>query len=330
MRRIFTKLPQTFPVSRLHALLRPPYRLRSVYERLLGTEVEIQIVASTRRAAEAAEQVALAELERLNAVLNRFDPESEWRRMLSRPGALQQVSADLRTVLALATHWQEASHGALHAGADALGAVWAAAARRGHPPHPAELAPVIQGLTEPLWTLHPGGQVTIHTPLPLGLNALAKGYVVDRMAERAFAQPGVQAVLVNAGGDLRTLGGRGLNVSVADPSTARDDAPPLTQVRVQDAALATSGLAHRGLQVGGQWYSHLLDPRTGQPVAGVTGVTVVAPLAVTADALATALSVLGVPDGLTLADRTTGAAALIVTRGGGQHASRRWAALTPT
>lgn len=319
---------ETSPVTRLRTLFTPPYHLRSVYERLLGTEVEIQIVAATRGAAEMAEHVALAELERLNTVFNRFDSQSEWRRMLSHPGVFQEVSVDLRTVLELAAHWQEASNGALHAGADALGAVWADAARRGHPPHPSELAPVIQALGEPLWTLHPGGQVTLHTTLPLGVNALAKGYIVDHMAEQAFAQPGVQAVLINAGGDLRTLGGRGLKVTVADPSTSRDDAPPLTRVRVQHAALASSGVAHRGLWVGEQWYSHLLDPRTGQPVAAVTGVTVVAPLAVTADALSTALSVLGVPAGLALADRTPGAAALLVTESGQQHTSSRWAALT--
>ncbi|MFC4427574.1 FAD:protein FMN transferase [Deinococcus navajonensis] len=315
-------------MNRLRALLQPPYRLRSVYERLLGTEVELQVVAASRRTAEAAEQAALEELERLNGLLNRFDPQSEWRRLLARPDEAQAVSADLRAVLELAEHWQHATDGAFHPGADALGAVWSRAAGRGHLPDPAELAEVVIAIQGPLWTVHSDGRVTVHTLLPLGANALAKGYVVDQMAERAFAQAEVQAVLVNAGGDLRTLGGRGLQVAVADPFTARDDASPLTRVQVQNAALATSGQAHRGWHVGQRWYSHLLDPRTGQPVMEVPGVTVVAPLAVTADALATALSVLNVAAGLALADRTPGAAALIVTEGGIQHTSRRWAALT--
>ncbi|MFC6667930.1 hypothetical protein ACFP9V_22880 [Deinococcus radiopugnans] len=57
-----------------------------MYERLLGTEVEIQVVARTRRQAEAAERAALDELERLSAVFNRFDPGSELSRWLARPG----------------------------------------------------------------------------------------------------------------------------------------------------------------------------------------------------------------------------------------------------
>ncbi|MFC4639469.1 FAD:protein FMN transferase [Deinococcus hohokamensis] len=315
-------------MSLLRALLRPPYRLRSVYERLLGTEVELQVVAATRPQAEEAERAALDELERLNAVLSRFDARSQWRRLLARPGEPVPVSSDLQAVMHLSEHWRQVSGGAFHPGADALGALWAAAAGRGHEPDPAELEGVIRAMEPPLWTPHPDGRVTVHAQVPLGLNALAKGYVVDRMAERAFELPGVQAVLVNAGGDLRTLGGRGLNVAVADPFTARDDAPPLTRVRVRDGALATSGGAHRGWRVGERWLPHLLDPRTGQPVTAVRGVTVLAPLAVTADALATALSVLDVPSGLALADRTRGAAALIVTEGGFQHTSLHWPALT--
>ena len=132
------------------------------------------------------------------------------------------------------------------------------------------------------------------------------------------------AQLVNAGGDLRTIGGPGLGVAVADPRTRRDDAAPLAQVRVQGGALASSGGAHRGYRVGETWYSHVLDPRTGQPVRGVQGVTVTAPTCAAADALATALSVLDVAAGLALAEQTPGAAALLLDQGGQLQASSRW------
>ncbi|WP_339095742.1 FAD:protein FMN transferase [Deinococcus sp. VB343] len=148
---------------------------------------------------------------------------------------------------------------------------------------------------------------------------------MDRAAEAAFAAPGVRAVLVNAGGDLRTLGGSGLSVDIADPFTARADAPPIARVQVRNAALATSGSAHRGHRVGEVWHSHLLDPRSGQPVRDIPGVTVTAPDCATADALATALSVLSLPDGLNLVEGTPGCAALVVTRTGARYASAGWA-----
>lgn len=310
-------------LSRLARRLQPPHRLRSVYERVLGTEMELQVVADTRVRAEAAERAALDETERLTRVLNRFDPGSELSRWASTPEQAVRVSPDLWTVLHEADGWRARTGGAFHPGADALGSLWQAAAARDQLPDEAALAEVVAGLRAPLWTLHPDGTATRHGTLPLGLNALAKGYIVDRAAEAAFRAPGVRAVLVNVGGDLRTLGGEGLTVAVADPFTARDDAPPLTRVHVRDGALATSGDARRGYHIGGTWSSHLLDPRTGQPVTRIPGVTVTAPDCLTADALATALSVLEVPEGLALADATPGAA-LIVTRDGRRHPSRRW------
>ena len=308
----------------LFARLRPPYRLRSVYERLLGTEVEVQVVAGTRAQAEAAENAALDELERLTAVLNRFDPGSEFSRWLARPGERVRLSPELLAVLERAEYWQQVTGGAFHPGADALGALWQAAAARDEAPDPAALARQVAEMRAPLWTRHGDGSATVHARFPLGLNAFAKGFIVDQMTETAFATPGVRAVLVNAGGDLRTLGGDGLSVAVADPFTACDDAPPLTTVWVQNGALATSGGARRGYRVGETWHSHLLDPRTGQPVENVPGVTVTAPDCATADALATALSVLAPADGLRLADETPGCAALLVTRDGTQLQSMGW------
>lgn len=308
----------------IFARLRPPYRLHHTYERMLGTEVEVQIVADSRAQAEAAEDAALSELERLRDIFNRFDPQSEFSRWLTRPHERVSLSPELWEVLVEAERWQAWSGGAFHAGADALGAVWQAAAERGQRPTAEALAQVLSDLRRPLWTRFPDGSATLHATFPLGLNALAKGFIVDKAAETAFAAAGVRAVSVNAGGDLRTLGGTGLSVQVADPLTQRDDAPPLTTVKVGGGALASSGHAHRGYRIGEDWVSHLLDPRTGQPVSGVAGVTVTAPTCLQADALATALSVLGV-SGLTLLDTLPDYAALLVGPQGERFASSRWA-----
>lgn len=311
-------------LTRLLNALRPPYRLHSVYERLLGTEVEVQVIATTRQDAEMAEGCALAEQERLTAILNRFDPSSELRRWLLRPGERVALSADLLEVLRLAENWRVVSGGAFHAGADALGAIWQRAAQQGLEPNKSELAAQAKALAAAPWTLYTDGTATLHATYPIGLNALAKGFIVDRMAEAAYHSAGVQTVLINAGGDLRTIGGKGLSVAVADPLTARDDALPITHVQVRGGALATSGRAHRGYQVGEKWHSHILDPRTGQPVNDVPGVTVTAPTCATADALATVLSVMDIPAGLQLAEETPGCAALIVTRDGRRQVTSGW------
>lgn len=313
---------------RLLSRLQRSHRLHSVYERLLGTEVEVQIVAETSAQAQQAELAALAELERLTAIFNRFDPNSELRRWLERPHVPTSLSPELVRVLQEADQWRRRTGGAFHPGADAFGVLWKQAETQGHPPDPAALTQLAAQLQAEPWTLD-GHRATLHAAYPLGLNALAKGYIVDGAAEAAFATPGVQRVLVNAGGDLRTmeiLGLRlfGLTVGVADPTTARDDAPAVAHVRVSNGALATSGNAHRGYQIGDTWFSHVLDPRSGQPIQAVQGVTVTAPTCLTADALATVLSVLPISEGLACVDAASGSAALIVTADGRQHRSQRW------
>ncbi|MVN85455.1 FAD:protein FMN transferase [Deinococcus sp. HMF7620] len=304
---------------------RPTHRLHRTYQRLLGAEVAVQIVAGTREQAEQAEQDALNEIERLSAVLNRFDPSSELRRWLSCPGAERvPLSLDLTAVLRLTDHWRLQSGGALHPGADAYGPLWAQAVRTGQLPAPGQLQRLASALQAAPWTLHADGTATLHTQEPLGLDALAKGYIVDRAAAVASRGSGVRSVMVNAGGDLRVVGKAALKVLVPDPFTARDGAPPAAQVRLKDCALATSGSAQRGYQVGEQWYSHLFDPRTGWPVQAVPGVTVTAPDCATADALATAVSVMGVQTGLACVDAQPGCAALLVTADGQRHPSRAW------
>ncbi|UBV41881.1 FAD:protein FMN transferase [Deinococcus taeanensis] len=306
-------------------VMRAPHRLHSTYEHLLGTEVEVQIVAGTRAQAEQAEHAALSEIDRLTLVLNRFDPGSELRRWQARRGDTHvPLSLDLLHVLQLADHWRVYSGGAFHPGADTLGQLWAQAARTGQRPAPQVLARQVSALRDAPWTLHRDGSATLHASGPLSLNALAKGHIVDRAACVASRCPGVRSVLVNAGGDLRVVGPARVTVNIADPRTPRDDAPPLARVQVRRGALATSGQAHRGYQVGEHWYSHVIDPRTGQPVQAAPGVTVTAPDCATADALATILSVLEVHTGLQVLGHLPGCEALIITAGGALHASAGW------
>ncbi|WP_373291012.1 FAD:protein FMN transferase [Deinococcus sedimenti] len=312
-------------LTALRSALRPPHRLHATYERLLGTEVEVQVVARTAEQAHAAEHAALTEIERLTRIFNRFDPESELRRWQARPGDTHvPLSLELLQVLRLADHWRAHSGGAFHAGADALAQLWQQAAAADTLPSPDALARQVSALRAAPWTLHADGSATLHASGPLGLNALAKGYIVDRAAQVASRHAGVRSVLINAGGDLRVIGPARVEVLIADPFTAQDDAPPVARIGVREAALATSGQAHRGFQVQGRHYSHVLDPRTGQPVQEVPGVTVTAPECVTADALATVLSVLEPRAGLNLLSSLPDCEAMIVTADGQRHVSPGW------
>ena len=152
--------------------------------------------------------------------------------------------------------------------------------------------------------------------LSCDLSALAKGYAVDRLAERLRAE-GFASYLVEVGGEVRAGGlsprGDAWRVGIERPAPG----PPAVQrlVRLRDRALATSGDYRNYYEVDGRRVSHTIDPRSGRPVDhGLASVSVVEPLCVRADAIATALGVLGPDAGYELAV-AQGWAALLIVRG---------------
>ncbi|MBV7486785.1 FAD:protein FMN transferase [Bordetella sp. BOR01] len=167
----------------------------------------------------------------------------------------------------------------------------------------------------------------------LDLSAIAKGYAVDHAA-RALDRLGLAHYLVEAGGELRARGhrpdGEPWRVAIEVPDGSDDHALALP---LQDRSIATSGDYRRYRHGAAGRYAHTVDPRTGHPVDnGVASVTIVHKSCMQADALATALTVLGARDGLAYAHRH-GLAALFIVRAGQQlrlAASDAFAAIAST
>ena len=163
--------------------------------------------------------------------------------------------------------------------------------------------------------------------MQLDLGGIAKGYAVDE-ALAVLAAADVTRALVDAGGDMRLgdppPGKPGWRIGVA-PLEA--DGPPSRRLSLSGVAVASSGDAWQYIEIDGTRYSHIVDPRTGLALTDHSSVTVVAPDGITADALASAVSVLGPEQGLKLIDATPGTAALIVRAPHGKvemYRSRRW------
>lgn len=298
----------------------------AVYEPLMGTTVEVRVWADEQPAAKAAEAAVVEEVQRLTAVFSGFDASSElcrWAR-----GDLDDVSTDLANVLELAQHWFAESDGAFSPVCRALYDRWEHAVADQVVPDPAELLTLAKSLVQsPFHVKRQHGTPAVHRLRDcrgVDLNALAKGYIVDRAAERAAALSGVHSVLVNAGGDLRHTGPGSITVRIEDPHHPFDNAEPLTRVAVSAAALATSGTVHRGFRVGERWFGHVLDPRTGWPVRHTASASVIAPDAATADAVATIAMVLPPEEAVVFADQIDGVAALLVEQNGSVHRSPRW------
>lgn len=308
-------------------------------ENVLGTSFTLSLVGCSRAKAEQAEQASLAEVERLRQLLSNWDDKSEVSRVNALPLAARksvELSSDLGEVLRLSLLWRTLTRGAFDPYVGELHDLWRAAAKSGQEPPAAELKRLAAAAKESRgFKLSRGVKKTLSCTRAgrFDLDGIAKGYIVNRALEAALGVvPKVEGALLEIGGDLRVQGNckPGLRapwvVSVADPRDPADNAAPLARLALQQGAVASSGGYARNLKVGGRARSHILDPRTSQPVEEVLGATVVAKDTATADALATALCVLGPAEGLKLAARVKAQCA-IVDKAGKVHTSPGWSQL---
>ncbi len=164
--------------------------------------------------------------------------------------------------------------------------------------------------------------------LELDLSAIGKGFAVDLVSQRLL-EAGFVSHLVEIGGELR---GSGLKpdaqpwwVSLEPP--AENAALEETLIALCDRAVATSGDYRRSYEQDGRRYSHTIDPRTGKPVDNdLASVTVISEECWHADAISTALTVMGIEQGRAFADRHDIAARFLrrTPSGFSEHRSRAW------
>lgn len=165
--------------------------------------------------------------------------------------------------------------------------------------------------------------------LMLDMSAIGKGFAADRVAD-LLDEMGFENYLVEIGGELRLRGhnasGEAWAIGVEAPLP--DVRQPQMIIHLTDAAMATSGDYRNYFESGGQRYSHTIDTRTGRPVThSLASVTVIDDKAWRADALATALLVMGPAEGMAFAEREN-MAVLMLLRGDNGVEERRSTAFT--
>lgn len=285
---------------------------QSFVGKTMGTTYAVQAACPARLAG----QRIAAMLAGVERRLSTYDGGSELsdfnRAAVGEPFA---ASAPLLTVSAAAVRLAERTGGALDPTVAPLVALWgfgAGANAGGAPPTAAEIRVAKAQVDYRQLALHQQPPALIkRAPLTLDLSAVAKGYAVDRVADM-LAAAACDAYLVEIGGELRVAGGgpggRPWRIGVESPAGGE----PIATLAVFEGAVATAGGYRQQRSLGGRQVSHVIDPRSGYPVAhGLASVTVVAPTALVADGYATALLVLGPEAGHRFAE-SAGLAALFV------------------
>lgn len=285
----------------------------------LGTVVTIKAIEGQGRHASGAVEKAFAEINRIDSLMTNFSSTSELANLLQRvQGAWIPVSADMMFVLGSSKDASLLSGGAFDITIGAVTRLWGfSGGGMPHLPPATRIAEELRNvgyqridldLERHLVRLRPG------TVLDLG--GVAAGYAVDRAIE-VLQAGGVSNALIDAGGDIRTLGrrqdGREWVIAVQHPRETRN----LSVQGVGLSGVATSGDYQHCFQMSGRRYHHILDPGTGYPAARSISATVWAETAIQADILSTAVFVLGPQKGIELIERIGKAEALVFFEGAG-------------
>jgi FAD:protein FMN transferase len=256
--------------------------------RAMGTSCRLRLCARTPHEAWQAAERAVAEVRRLETKYSRYRADSVVSRINAAAGTGEPVEVDAETAALLDFAAQ------LHAHSEGLFDITSGVLRRawdfGSGRLPSEeavraLLPLV-GWQQVGWD---GQAVSLaQAGMELDFGGFAKEYAADSAASVLIAS-GIGAGTVNLGGDVRILGphpdGRPWSLGVADPRRPADRV--IAGIELSDGALATSGDYERFMDVGGRRYCHILDPRTGWPVAHWQSVSVVGPSCLAAGALTT-------------------------------------------
>ena len=306
----------------------------SVSQPHMGALVTITCFAADQSAARKATAAAFARIEELNSTMSDYDPSSELMRLCidSKPGKAVKLSPDLAIVLDASLRMSRDSKGAFDVSVGPIVRLWRRARRRQEFP-PSDLLETARSRTGYRAIELDAKTRTVSlnkAGMRLDLGGIAKGYAADE-ALKVLRKHGVSRALIDAGGDLAIgdppPGKPGWVIGVQELSAVDRPAPRQTsktqpaaskvkqfarQIRVKNCGVATSGDAFQFVVLDGKRYSHIVDPRTGIAIERSSSVTVIAPNGMQADALASAISVMGPKAGLALIARRKQTEALLM------------------
>ena len=290
-------------------------------ERLLGamgTSLTIQVEAPTRAAALAASETALRAIEAVELRLSTWSDDSELARLNATPvGEAFPASPELRADLESARAWWTATDGAFDPAVGGLVNAWDLRGA-GRAPAQSEIdAALVAGGFGAL-EFGDAGLTRTAANLVIEEGGFGKGLGLAAAAAALAELEGVVTTL-DLGGQVLQIGGGEARFAVADP---RERDREVLVLRVPGGSLATSGNSERSIEVGGETFGHLLDPRTGRPVADFGSVTIWSADPVAADCLSTAAYVMGPDAALAFARQHDGVELLVLEPEGGHLRAR--------
>jgi thiamine biosynthesis lipoprotein len=258
-------------------------------EGAMGSWFAVVLHGPDRARLEEAADAAFAEVHRLDRLLSNYRPASEWsgvnRDAASRP---VPVSPELFDLLSACLEYSRQSEGAFDITVAPLVKLWGFHEGEGAVPGRAAIDEALGRVGYRRVALDPVARTVrfLARGVEIDPGGVGKGYAVDRMVA-VLREHGVEAALVSAAGSsIYGLGAppgesRGWRVSISVPGDTRRSA---AELHLSNASMSTSGSSEQFFVVGGTTFSHIIDPRTGDPAQGASSVSVVAARAIDSEA----------------------------------------------
>jgi FAD:protein FMN transferase len=269
-------------------------------EKHMGTLFRLVCYANKIETAQEAAKAGFARVAKLNRIMSDYDPSSELMQLCKKfdreIGENVKVSPELFSVLKKANEVSNLSDGAFDVSVGPIVKLWRLSRRTQQLPDPKELQDALSKVGYDKIQLNEKDQsVKLLTPgMQLDLGGIAKGYAADEVID-VCEKLGIHHVLVAAGGDITVSkappGTNGWKVEIAPLPGSKEK----RVLKLENAAVSTSGDAENYVLIDGVRYSHIVDPKTGIGLTGQRSVTVIARRGITADSCTKMASILS-PD----------------------------------
>ncbi|MBU2522447.1 MAG: FAD:protein FMN transferase [Proteobacteria bacterium] len=289
----------------------------------MGTLVNITIADVSRDKAEKIVEQAFAKMTELEQILNRHSDNTpvSW---LNQKGFLKDITPELADVLHQSVYYNYISKGAFDITVLPLLELYKISYEKtGSSPSFEQINEKMKLVNFENIRIDKKGVRFLKDGMKISLDGIAKGYIVDQAAN-LIKLNGIKYALINAGGDIRVIGGNGPSkawkIGIKDPLGKREFAE---EFELNNGAIATSG-NYESYFDKDKIHHHIIDTSTGDSPVQTISATVIAPTVTQADALSTSLFVLKPKDSINLASSLSNIEALIIVKGGRRFSSSGW------
>ena len=269
--------------------------------KLMGSRFDITVVANDSLQANKHIDTAVAEISRIEKLISSWDDNSQTSEINRNAGAKPvKIDKELFNLIERAIGISKLTDGAFDISYASMDRIWQFDGSMTVMPSEKEIKSSVEKIGYQNIVLDKKNS-TVFLKLEgmkIGFGAIGKGYAADK-AKTLLISKGVPSGIINASGDMNTWGKQPNNedwkVAITNPMNKNK---VFALLPITNGAVVTSGNYEKYVNFNGKRYTHIIDPRTGYPSTGIISVTVFAPKAELADALATSVFVMGKEAGL--------------------------------